>query len=389
MGFRNSSRFLILAAAWVLVVSLMLNFTACDARERIIKIGNQTVLSGEYEYFGLDQTISASLAVSELSPIEIGGFSYQIELVTRDDEGNPERAFLAAQELVEQDVSAVVGSAFNGTTRVSVPVYQEYNIPILSPSAHGEELSTVGNNFFRMVINNQQRVDNIATFLIGKNPQDLVVIDNRSEYALHLTDYLIEALSQQEIEVDRRYSMDFAEEGYEILIENLVLDGPDLIFACLEYDQLANVIKNAREAGIDALFVTEELGKNDQIGVLAGETELEGLLAVIADPPSIARYTENDRAVDFWRKYTAHAEKMGMEEDMGPGKYAPYTYDAVHMIVQAMRSANSVNPGEILRELREISYEGVAGTLAFDSNGDRLEPASTVFVFTNGAWTRY
>ena len=70
---------------------------SCDSREKIIKIGNQAVLSGEYKAFGEDQLVSLKLAVSELSPVRIGGFDYNIELITADDEGNPEKAFLSVK----------------------------------------------------------------------------------------------------------------------------------------------------------------------------------------------------------------------------------------------------------------------------------------------------
>ncbi len=388
MDFRKNSK-VILIGALILAFILSVNLSACETGERVIRIGNQAVLSGEYEGFGLDQQISASLAVNELSPVEIGGYDYRIELVDMDDMGDPERAFLASRELVEQDVVAVIGSVFNGTTRASIPVYSEYNIPLVSPSAHGEDLSGAGNNFFRMVINNQQRAENIADFLIGKNPQNLIIVDNREQYSLNLADYLVDAINDEGIGVTRRHSMDFASEGYEVLAQNLVLDNPDLIFACMQYDQLANLIKHSREAGVQAGFVTEEFGMNDQINVLTSEKDLEGLLAVIPDPPSIARYTEDKKAVDFWRKFQAQTTKMDIEEDLDPGKYAPYSYDAVHIIINAMRRANSTNPTDILGELREISYEGVVGSIEFDQNGDRINPPSTVFVYTNGSWSRY
>jgi ABC-type branched-subunit amino acid transport system substrate-binding protein len=42
-----------------------------------------------------------------------------------------------------------------------------------------------------------------------------------------------------------------------------------------------------------------------------------------------------------------------------------------------------------MTELRDISFEGVTGSIQFDSNGDRLDPPSTIFVIKDGVWTRY
>jgi branched-chain amino acid transport system substrate-binding protein len=72
-----------------------------------------------------------------------------------------------------------------------------------------------------------------------------------------------------------------------------------------------------------------------------------------------------------------------------PGEYAPYAYDAVLLVIEAMRRSNSVIPRDFMTELRDISFEGVTGSIQFDSNGDRLDPPSTIFVIKDGVWTRY
>ena len=125
----------------MLIILLLFNFSACESKEKVIKIGNQSVLSGEDKFYGEDQLISLSMAAAELSPVRIGGFDYTIELVTKDDEGNAEKAFLIAQEFVEENAAAVIGSTFNGTTKASLPVYSELNIPFITPSAQGENIS--------------------------------------------------------------------------------------------------------------------------------------------------------------------------------------------------------------------------------------------------------
>jgi ABC-type branched-subunit amino acid transport system substrate-binding protein len=124
-----------LSASILLAFILLFNFSACESKEKVIKIGNQSVLSGEDKFYGEDQLISLSMAAAELSPVRIGGFDYTIELVTKDDEGNAEKAFLIAQEFVAENAVAVIGSTFNGTTKSSIPVYSELNIPFITPSA--------------------------------------------------------------------------------------------------------------------------------------------------------------------------------------------------------------------------------------------------------------
>ena len=50
--------------------------------------------------------------------------------------------------------------------------------------------------------------------------------------------------------------------------------------------------------------------------------------------------------------------------------YAPFTYDAVYIIVDAMKRSNSADPAKILAAMPATNYSGVIGTTTFDSKGD-------------------
>ena len=383
--------FLLPAAVFLLILIFSFNFTACGPRERIIKIGNQTVLSGEYKSYGEEQLVSIELAASELSPVRIGGFKYKIDVVTKDDEGNAEKAFLVSQGMVEEDVVGVIGSTFDGTTKVSIPIYMEYNIPIITPSAQKTELSKVGDNFFRVIINNKQKVENIAGFIKDEvNPKKLVLIDNGDEYSVNLVDFLKGIFDDWNIDVLRRYSIKMGSEDCSVLAENLLIDEPDVVFFCAKYDELADLIAKVREIGLDSKFITEMTGMDDKIFILSDDQQyLDGTIAIVPEPPSLAKYSEDAKAVDFWNNFCDFAGKMEGVEISQPGPYSPYSYDALYVLVEAMKRANSILPEDYIDELRSISYDGVVGHIEFDSNGDRLDPLSTVFVIREGAWVRY
>ncbi|MCD4668892.1 MAG: branched-chain amino acid ABC transporter substrate-binding protein [Actinomycetia bacterium] len=371
-----------------------LNASSCDTRERIIKIGNQAVLSGEYRSFGEEQLVSLELAVSTISPVMIGGFEYNIELISRDDEGNPEKAFLIARELVDQGVSIVIGSTFDGTTRVSIPVYEEYNIPLISPFSQKTETAGEGDNFFRVIINNRQKIENIADFIIEEaRPRRLVLIDNREEYSENLVDYIQELLAEKGQEVlGEPYSIEFSKEDLAVVAGNLLIDEPDYIFCVARYDELALLMKETGNIGIDAGFITETMGMSENIFTAAENSDLEGLIAIIPEPPSTAMYTTDQGAIDFWHSYNDMLAVLKEDRELsidGPGQYAPYAYDAILLAIESMKRSNSILPQDFMEELRATSYEGITGHIEFDSNGDRTAPLSTVFTIKDGAWVRY
>ncbi len=390
--FNRAFRLFLLVLIIFTLIYLSVNLGACEPGKRVIKIGNQAVLSGEYRSFGEEQLVSVELAASKLSPVRIGGFDYEIEVVTKDDEGNPEKAFLVAQEMASEEVACVIGSTFDGTTKVSIPVYEEYGIPVISPYAQKTEISKMGNIFFRMVMNNEQKIENIADFIKNKiNPQKLILINNREEYSIELVDYLREVLSNYGIETQKPMSIKMSEEDVTVIAENLLIEGPDTIFFCARYNELASLMTKAREIGLGSRFITETLGMDDKIFVLADAQYVEGLIAIIPEPPSLARYSQDPRAVNFWRDFSNYLSQMD-DSDIsidGPGLYAPYCYDSVFIIIEAMKRSNSISPKDYIDELKTTSYDGLVGHIEFDSNGDRVNPLSTVFIVKDGAWTRY
>jgi len=376
----------------MLIFLLLFNFSGCESKEKVIKIGNQSVLSGADKFYGEDQLISLSMATAELSPVRIGGFDYRIELVTKDDEGNAEKAFLIAQEFVQENAVAVIGSTFNGTTKSSIPVYSELNIPFITPSAPGEDISGGYQNFYRMIINNSQKIENIASFLNNDvKPKKLVLIDNGEDYSVKLVDYIIEIFNNKKISFNKRYSVKFDSTDYNMLAENLLIDEPDVIFFCAKPNELADLITKTRKLQINSRFITEEMGMEESITDTADKTELEGLIAIVPQPPSLAKYTEDKKSIDFWRKYTDFAAKMKPPtlSKEGPGSFAPYSYDAFYVLINAMKTANSIIPEDYTIELKKTSFAGITGQIAFNSNGDRLDPQSTEFIVKNGDWIRY
>jgi branched-chain amino acid transport system substrate-binding protein len=390
-GFSLLNKMIVLFLISVLTVSFSIVFSGCESEEKFIKIGNQGIFSGDDKFFGEDQLISLELAVSELSPVKIGGFDYKINLITKDDEGNAEKAFLISQEFVEENVTGVIGPVFNGTVKASIPVYSEYNVPVLTPSAQGMDISRGYNNFYRMLINNSQKIENIADFLISEmKPMKLILIDNGEEYSVKLIDHLIEIFNSTNVTFDKRYSVKFDINEYNVLAENLLIDEPDLIFICAGYNEVAALMERTVSLDFECQYVTEEMGMDEAILEVTDEVYLEGLIALIPDPPSLAKYSENQKAVDFWRKYKDFAEKNVEEgqEIEGPGPFAPYSYDSMYVLINAMKKANSVIPEDFSDELKATSYDGISGLIEFNSNGDRIDPQSTAFTIKNGDWVR-
>ena len=58
---------------------------------------------------------------------------------------------------------------------------------------------------------------------------------------------------------------------------------------------------------------------------------------------------------------------------------APFAYDAVYVIADAMRRANTTDAAKVLAALPATDYNGVIGRIAFDAHGDMKEGAITLY----------
>jgi branched-chain amino acid transport system substrate-binding protein len=64
--------------------------------------------------------------------------------------------------------------------------------------------------------------------------------------------------------------------------------------------------------------------------------------------------------------------------------YAPYAYDALMTMVEAMQKAGSPDPAVYLPVLAKIKHKGVTGNIAFDARGDVQDGVLTIYTFKAG-----
>ena len=67
--------------------------------------------------------------------------------------------------------------------------------------------------------------------------------------------------------------------------------------------------------------------------------------------------------------------------------YAASYYDQMLFIGDAMQKANSIDPSKVGAEIYKASYQGVAGTYAYDDKGNLKQAPITVLTFKNAAPT--
>jgi branched-chain amino acid transport system substrate-binding protein len=86
------------------------------------------------------------------------------------------------------------------------------------------------------------------------------------------------------------------------------------------------------------------------------------------------------------------------EDAFAKSPYTPYGYDAMQILIQALKAVLLANGGQppadsttfrddVVAQLRKAQYSGAVGPTSFDQNGDTTNTGFTLYLVSGGAWT--
>lgn len=105
-----------------------------------VRIGVIGPFSGPSSDFGNPMLHGVQLAVEEINAV--GGYlGRPLELVVKDDQGNPDVGLEGSQELAKEGVIATIGFCNTGVAAKSLDVFQKGQLPLIIPCATGTPLT--------------------------------------------------------------------------------------------------------------------------------------------------------------------------------------------------------------------------------------------------------
>ncbi len=126
---------------WALGLCATLVATTVQAQTaQPVRIGVIGPFSGPSSDFGNPMLHGVQLAVDEINAV--GGYlGRPLELVIKDDQGNPDVGLKGSQELASAGVIATIGFCNTGVAAKSLDVYQNGQLPLIIPCATGTPLT--------------------------------------------------------------------------------------------------------------------------------------------------------------------------------------------------------------------------------------------------------
>jgi branched-chain amino acid transport system substrate-binding protein len=349
------------------------------AQDMVVRIGHVGPVSGAQAHYGKDNENGARMAVEELNAkgVTIGGKKVKLELVAEDDAADPKQGTAAAQKLCDAKVNAIVGHLNSGTTIPASRIYNDCGIPQITPSATNPKYTQQGyKHAFRLLASDNALGAGLALYAADTlKLKKMAIIDDRTAYGQGVAEVFKKTAAQKGIQiVDEQFTTDKATDFMAILTA-IKAKAPDGVFFGGMDPQAGPMLRQLEQLGMGNVkyFGGDGICTAKLIELSGGAKTLNNV--VCAEGGASLDKMPGGKA---WRaRYDAKY----------PGQfqiYSPYTYDAVHVFVDAMVRAGSTDPKVFSPKIAESNYQGVTTKVQFEKDGELKNPAMTLYTYKDG-----
>ncbi|HVK93238.1 MAG TPA: branched-chain amino acid ABC transporter substrate-binding protein [Noviherbaspirillum sp.] len=347
-----------------------------SAQETVVKIGHSGPLSGSQSFAGKDNENGLRLAIEELNakPITVGGKTVKFELLSEDDQGDPKSGVGAAQKLIDSGVKFVVGPYNSGVTIPASRVYNDAGVVVATVGSNPKITEQGYKNLYRINASDTQLGGKMALYAAKELKLKTVgVVDDRTAFGQGVAqEFKKQAKTSGLNVVGHEFTTDKASDFMSILT-SLKAKKVEAIFLGGYAPQGAPMARQMKQLGMNAKLLGGDTICAAEMGKLGGDAV--GANVLCAQGGAILDKAAN--GPEFKTKY-----KKRYNQD--PDVYAASFYDGMMMYANAMKKTNSVDPVKVSAEIAKGTYKGVAGTYAFDSNGNMKQSPVTIFTFKDG-----
>ncbi len=361
----------------VALAVLGLGASAVQAQE-VVKLGVAAPLTGTQAHLGKDIENGVRLAIEEYNAkgVTLGGKKVKFDVQAEDDQADPKTATTVAQRLADSGVKGVVGHLNSGASIPASRIYNEAGLPQVSPASTNPKLTQ--QNFkatFRTIANDVQQGLAIGKYAATKLGKKIALIDDRTAYGQGLADEVEKAVKANGGSLTgREFTSDKATDFLAILTR-IKAQNPDVIVYSGMDTQAGPMLKQIKQLGINAKFITGDGGCTGEVIKLAGDAISGNTYCTQPGLPLEKMPGGKNFNERFKKRFNADVQI-----------YAPYSYDAASAIIEAMKAANSADPAKYAGNIAKVNFPGVIGTVAFDAKGDIKDGAVTVYQFKAGKW---
>ena len=337
-----------------------------------IPIGAAHALSGPLVGVGQSIRNGVELAVQEINNGAFLGRG-NLEIIWEDTAGEKDKAIAAFNKLINDDqVVAILGPTLSRSAFAAAPVAQAAGVPVIASSNTAAGLTNIGDVIFHANLPESIIIANVVEQV---NPQRVVLIYDKEDaftQAGHRT--FEQVLRARDIEIAAAFAIATGDTDFSSQLSEIQALQPDAIILNTLSDESAQIILQARQAGLNSQFIGGSAFNSAKFLGLGGEAA-NGTISGAAW--NINSAAGNNRV--FVANYEAEYGSL-------PDQFAAQAYTAVWALATALRNVDSTDRATVRNALDELErIETPLGLFTFDDSRNPNH-VPVVQVVENGAF---
>jgi len=349
-----------------------------------LRLATLTPLTGAGGSYGPSMRKAMEWVAGEINAAG-GVLGRRIELVSEDDQTNPEAAVRAVRKLIDVDkVPAVMGTWASAVTTAVAPLCWESKT-FLTCVSGADSITLLPHQGYlvRTQPNTHLQIGKLGEFLLSLKVKRVFVLSAQTPYAVPAEERLAEVLAKGGAASVGHVVYDREKTTYRSEVDQALRAKPDMMFFNGYTPDVTVVLKEIFKAGYTGGKVAPAFAVNQK---LLGSLPHEVTDGIYTWAPSPAADSEAFKRV---------AKALGTE-DLDP--YSAQCHDHISLVCLAIAHAKGEATGTAIREHvrkisqgggakvdsavaglkllaqgREINYEGASGPCDFNEAGDILD----------------
>ena len=367
-----------------IVLAMMLVLSAAAMAETV-KIGVFEPASGDSGAGGKQEMLGMQFANKETPTVEIGGTTYDVELVYADNGSDTTKAPSAANSLVDAGVSVVLGSYGSGVSIAGSDIFKNANIPAIGVTCTNPQVTAGNSHYFRICFLDPFQGTVLANYAAKELGATVAYTlgELGNDYDQGLCTYFKQAFEGLGGTVIPE-SFPTGTADFTSYLTNAANYGAQVFFCPVSIAYSTQIIQQAASQGVTFPILGGDTLDSNVVAEAAKGTNVQIIITTFYQEGAAPQFDEGIKA---WLNEDSEAMTNNGGNDMIAAVSA-MGYDAYYTALEALKAAGTTDSAAVMAALPAVTYDGVSGHIAFDETGDAIRSSAFVKKINNetGDW---
>ncbi|MCI5847769.1 MAG: ABC transporter substrate-binding protein [Candidatus Limiplasma sp.] len=370
---------------FALLLAVLMMIPAFSTAENVVKIGVFEPASGDSGAGGKQEILGMQYANSVQPTVDIGGETYQVELVYADNGSSTDKAPSAAQQLVSAGVSVVLGSYGSGVSIAGSQYFADAGIPAIGVTCTNPQVTAGNSHYFRICFLDPFQGTVLANYafkeLGAKTAYCLAELGN--DYDVGLCYYFQKAFEEMGGTVISD-TFPTGNSDFTSYLSNATAIGADVFFCPVSIAYSSQIISQAAGQNVTYPILGSDTLDNNKVAEAAKGTNVKVIITTFYQEGGSPEFDEGFKA---WLNSDSEYLTNNGGNDM-ISAVSVMGYDAYFTALESLKAAGSTDSKAVMAAMPGVKYTGVTGEIAFDETGDAIRDSAYIKSVNTetGAW---